>query len=341
MLLRGKLPDVDLAALEERLADPALGDRLRGELLFALAHVLDARGDYFRAAGCLREANSLRLRQAAEPYVPAEHQHFVNRLVQVFDRDFFTRTAGWGLDTRQPVFVFGLPRSGTTLIEQILASHPQVYGRGELQLARRSFEALPATLACEGPPMDCVARLDRATTARLAEQHLTRLVEKVPGTFSRIVDKMPENHLFLGLLVVMFPRATFIHCRRDLRDIAVSCWMTDFNQVTWANDCEHIAARFQQYRRMIEHWRQVFPLPVHDVDYEETVADLETVARRLIAACGLEWDPACVEFYRTQRPIRTASVQQVRQPVSKKSVDRWRNYEGELGELFEQLPSGG
>ncbi len=100
----------------------------------------------------------------------------------------------------------------------------------------------------------------------------------------------------------------FIHSRRDLRDVAVSCWITNFRSIRWANDPEHIATRFQQYRRIMDHWKEVLPVPIHEVDYEETVSDLEGVARRLIAACGLEWEPACLEFHRTERPVRTASV---------------------------------
>ena len=107
----------------------------------------------------------------------------------------------------------------------------------------------------------------------------------------------------------------FVHSRRDLRDVAVSCWMTDFRSIRWANDPEHIASRFQQYRRLMDHWKEVLPAPIHEVNYEETVADLEAVARRLVAACGLDWEPACLEFHRTDRPVRTASVMQVRQPV--------------------------
>ncbi len=108
---------------------------------------------------------------------------------------------------------------------------------------------------------------------------------------------MPDNYLYLGLLAALFPRAKFIHCRRDLRDMAVSCWMTNFRQIRWACDPEHIASRFRAYQRLMEHWRQVLPVPVLEVDYEETVADLEGVARRLVAWCGLEWEPACLAFH--------------------------------------------
>ena len=152
---------------------------------------------------------------------------------------------------------------------------------------------------------------------------------------------MPDNYMYLGLLALMFPNATFIHCRRDLRDIAVSCWMTNFRSIRWANSLEHIATRFQQYRA--DHG----PLaggaagadrPRSTTKRRSTIS--RAVARRLIAACGLEWEPACLEFHRTERPVRTASVTQVRQPVYKKSVARWKNYESDLGALFASLPVG-
>ena len=138
---------------------------------------------------------------------------------------------------------------------------------------------------------------------------------------------------------MLFPKAKFIHCRRDLRDIAVSCWMTNFRHIRWANDPEHIATRFHEYRRLMEHWRQVLPVPVLEVDYEETVADLEGVARRLVAWCGLEWEPACLAFHEGKRPVRTASVIQVRQPIYTRSVARWKHYEKALGALFARLGS--
>jgi hypothetical protein len=139
------------------------------------------------------------------------------------------------------------------------------------------------------------------------------------------------------MLAVLFPRAKFIHCRRDLRDVAVSCWMTNFRSIRWANDPEQIAGRFREYQRITEHWRAVLPVPVLEVPYEETVADLEGVARRLVAWCGLEWEPACLAFHESKRPVRTASVTQVRQPVYTRSVARWKNYEPALGSLFAEL----
>jgi hypothetical protein len=179
--------------------------------------------------------------------------------------------------------------------------------------------------------------LEGPMVRRLADIHLDRLAVIAGDGPERIVDKMPENYLYLGLLAVLFPQAVFIHCRRDLRDVAVSCWMTDFTSIRWANDPAHIASRFQQYRRVMDHWSRVLPVPIHHVDYEKNVADLESVARRLIDACGLEWEPACLDFHQTQRPVRTASVTQVREPVYTRSVARWRNYEAALGTLFSAL----
>jgi hypothetical protein len=181
-----------------------------------------------------------------------------------------------------------------------------------------------------------LSRLDRQTAGRLAARHLERL-RGFSTTALRIVDKTPDNYLSLGLLASLFPRAKFIHCRRDLRDVAVSCWMSHFEQVRWASDQQHIASRFQQYQRIMEHWQKVLPVPLLEVDYAETVADLEGVARKLVDWCGLAWEPACLEFHKAKRPVRTASVVQVRQPVFRTSVGRWKHYEEALASLYAGL----
>jgi tetratricopeptide (TPR) repeat protein len=339
-LLRGKLPSVDLAALETRLAEPGLGPEPRGRLSFALAHVLDARGEYARAARCLAEANALTLesRRGRNDFVPAEHERFVDNVLRVFGPHFFARTAGLGSPSRRPVFIFGLPRSGTSLVEQVLASHSHVHGAGELRQGRQSFEAIPVVVGRNLHPMECIGLLDAASIRRLSDQHLDWLRARAGGEARRVTDKMPDNYMYVGLLATLFPHAAFIHCRRDLRDVAVSCWMTDFRSMPWPSSLEHIAARFQQYRRLMDHWNAVLPVPVHEANYEEMVHDLEGVARRLLAACGLEWEPGCLQFHATRRPVRTASLIQVRQPLSTASVGRWRNYETELAGLFAALP---
>jgi len=338
-LLGGKLPENDLAAQRRLLEEVNLTDAQRLLLHFGVAHVLDARGNYPEAAAYLDRGNALQLserRKRGQDYSPKEHELLVTRMIAVCTPEFFERVRGFGLESELPVFVMGLPRSGTTLIEQILASHSQVFGAGEIKLVGDTMAALSGrgVDSTEG-----LRRLDRETARRLASRHLERLRGLNPPAF-RIVDKMPENYLFLGLLASLFPRARFIHCRRDLRDVAVSCWVTHFREVRWANDQQHIASRFHEYQRLMEHWREVLPVPLLEVDYEETVADLEGVARNLVAWCGLEWEPKCLEFHQVKRPVKTASAVQVRQPIFSKSVGRWKHYEQSLATLLSAIPGG-
>jgi tetratricopeptide (TPR) repeat protein len=340
--LRGKLPEQDLEAAR-RLLDQSLSQRKKAALHYGLAHVLDARGSYAEAGEHLRQANEMRvqlLAQQGKGYHPAAHEGFIAQLMAGFDADFFKRVQGWGQSTEVPVFIVGLPRSGTTLTEQILASHPQVRGAGELRFARETFDSLQATCAPAAPAENdtCAAgRYTREAVASAAGHYLERLRKLAPQA-QRIVDKMPDNYLYLGLLATLFPRARFIHTRRDVRDTALSCLMTDFKQIYWACDLGHIASRIRAYERVMDHWRTVLPVSILEVDYEATVDDLEGVARRLVAWCSLDWDPACLEFHKTRRPIRTASVTQVRRPIYKTSVQRWKNYRGPLAALLALLP---
>jgi tetratricopeptide (TPR) repeat protein len=336
-LLRGNLPEADLAAMRKLLTDAHLKDGQRGCLHFGLAQALDARGEHAIAAEHLGNANAIvaaEWSRRGQGYDPAEHAAFVDRLIATFTPAFFERVRGLGYRAERPVFIVGLPRSGTTLTEQILACHSGVFGAGELPLGREDFEALAG--AAGEDPFAALGTLDEKAVRRLAGRHLQEL-DKLSAATLRVVDKMPDNYLYLGLLAVLFPKAKFVHCRRDLRDNAVSCWMTNFRNIRWANEPNHIATRFEEYRRIMDHWRRVLPVRVLEVDYEETVADLEGVARRLVAWCGLGWEPACLAFHEGKWPVRTASVSQVRQPIYKRSVARWRHYEKALGSLFVRL----
>ena len=335
-LLGGKLPENDLAAERRLLQETDLTDEQRLLLHFGLAKVLDARGEYRDAAEHLDRGNALQLsewRKHGREYDPKVYELLVNRMIGVSTPDFFERVRGFGLESELPVFVVGLPRSGTTLVEQILAGHSRVFAAGEIKLVNDTVAALGGQSADR---IEGLRQLNRQTADRLASQHLEKLRAFSPAAL-RIVDKMPDNYLYLGLLASLFPRAKLIHCRCDLRDVAVSCWMTHFLEVRWANDQRHIALRFYQYERIMEHWRKVLPAPLLEVDYEETVADLEGVARKLVAWCGLAWEPSCVEFHRAKRPVRTASAVQVREPVFSTSVGRWKHYEQDMTSLFTRL----
>jgi tetratricopeptide (TPR) repeat protein len=346
-LLGRRLPEKDLIALKQSLVNPTgNAEKKAADLHYALAHVLDGRECYREAAEHLRMGNALYKQEREKKgvkYDVAAHAQFVSRMIDACSAEFFQRVRGMGMETQRPVFIIGLPRSGTTLTEQILAGHSQVFGAGELpfgeddflSLAGESQKAVPRSIRTD-ISFQNLSRLDRQTIQRVARQHLLRL-DKIDSAAARIVDKMPENYLYLGLLAALFPQAKFIHCRRDLRDAAISCWMTRFVFLSWTNDLEHITTRFEQYRRLMQHWRKVLEGRWLDCDYEQTVADLPGMARRLVAWCGLEWEPACVDFHLVKRQVRTAAFAQVRQPISSRSVGRWKHYQELLAPVLARL----
>ena len=215
-------------------------------------------------------------RRGHREYNPASHQELVDHLINEFNPSFFLRTAGLGHETKTPVFIFGLPRSGTTLLEQILASHSRVHGAGELRLARQSFEAISTATGRNDSPIECVKYLDAGSIMQYRRASTPSGSPRWPASkATRIIDKMPDNYCIWDCWPSCSRRATLIHCRRNLRDVALSCWLTDFRGMTWTNDKAAIASRVFQYQRLMDHWRAVLPVTIHDIDYEETVNDLE------------------------------------------------------------------
>ncbi|HET6248508.1 MAG TPA: sulfotransferase [Tepidisphaeraceae bacterium] len=351
-LLKGRLPEADRMAVAARSDDARLSVADRASLLFGLGQVLDGRGEYASAAQSAAKANALVMeqsRQRGTTWNSAEHRLHVSRLIEGFTPELFARLADEaGLRRaadegrwRLPVFVFGLPRSGTTLIEQVLASHSRVHGAGELRLSRELFESLPFFSNDTQDLKDSLAALDGEMLEKWRRHHLSKLTAIVerdrPGFVAdRVVDKMPDSYLYLGLVALTFPGATLIQVRREPRDVAVSCWMMDFADIGWANDFEHIGERFTQYRRLMDHWHAVLPVRIHEVSYERLVEDFENESRRLVNLCGLDWEPACMDFHRTVRAVSTST--EIRQPLYRTSAGRWKNYEGILDELFQRLP---
>jgi tetratricopeptide (TPR) repeat protein len=340
-LKQERLPDADLEAMCDLLTEREQSPGTAAALHFGLARVLDARGEFPLAAENFILGNALRCKAMSlrgEVYRPELQQGFVDSVIAAHTPGFFDRVRGFGLESRRPVFIFGLPRSGTTLVEQILASHARVCGGGELKLVRDALRALPRVMGRDEDPLACLPDLDPPSTRTLAQGYLDGL-DALDTQADRVTDKMPENFQSLGLIAALFPNATLIHCRRDLRDVALSCWTTNFRNLGWTFDRDAIAHYFGQYTRLMEHWRRVLPAAWLDVDYEALVADLEGESRRIVAWCGLDWDPNCLAFHETRRPVRTASSGQVRRPLYSHSIGRWRNYAAELGRWFERFSS--
>jgi tetratricopeptide (TPR) repeat protein len=335
-----QLSDDELGRIRSLVARQDLLPDDRGRLHFALARLLDKAGDHDAAFGHYREGNELRkeyVRCRGAAFDPAAQARAVDRLIETFTPAYFERVRAFGADSELPVFIVGMMRSGTSLAEQILASHPAVFGAGEL----RDIDLLVSTLAqrlhaAEDYP-ECVARLDAAATRALADDHLARL-RQLGGSATRVVDKAPFNFLHLGVIATLFPRARIIHCRRDPVDTCLSCFFQNFGEpLGFTLDLRHLGLYYREYERLMAHWNRVLPVPMFELRYEELTADQEAVSRRLVAFCSLEWDDRCLRFHETRRPVRTASTLQVRRPMYRSAIGRWKRYEANIQPLLEAL----
>jgi tetratricopeptide (TPR) repeat protein len=330
--------EASLAQLRALLARRECPETTRVDANFALAMLLDNAGEYDQAFGFFAEANAIsrRLLSADTRYDHDDMRLRVDTLIATCTPELYAAVEGQGNPSELPVFIVGMPRSGTSLVEQIAASHSCVFGAGELGLIANIGDALQA----HGRDR-ATEELDPNLAGRLADEYVAHL-RQLGGGAARVTDKMPDNILSLGLIGVLFPSARIIFCRRDLRDVCVSCFFQKFDQpIAYATDLVECALRGLEIERLADHWRRVLPQPMLTIDYERLVFDLEGESRRLIEFLGLEWEPACLEFHKTERPVRTASGWQVRQPLFTHSVGRWRNYRKHLGPLLEALASAG
>jgi tetratricopeptide (TPR) repeat protein len=343
-----KRPEIyrSLAATGQRVFDEAQLQRLQAVLNgqersvsdrisagFALGMLLDNAGRYDEAFPCFAAANTLYRQQRGETgerFGIDALRRQVDDLIQLATPEFFTVTQSWGSASQLPVFVVGMPRSGTSLVEQIAASHSRVVGAGELNALGEIWDSLSAHN--RGLPLK---KWDAAYAGQLAHRHLAFLQGLGNGAL-RVIDKMPDNIFFLWIIAALFPAARIIWCRRDLHDTCLSCYFHHFTEGhIYAYDLADCAARAVEVERLAHHWLRALPLKVHVIDYEKLVAGLEAESRRLIEFMGLGWEPACLDFYRTERPVLTASAWQIRQPLYAHSVGRWRHYERHLGVLLE------
>jgi tetratricopeptide (TPR) repeat protein len=324
-------------------ADEKSGVRNRRRLNFALYALDRHREDYDAAFRHLAEGNRLRreeLISRERGYGRDSRERYFSRIIETFNPGFFARTRGMGSESDQPIFILGMPRSGTTLCEQILASHSKVFGAGELEGIRDIARLLPRALARQGEiPGGFPFGMDRLTpelVRRFADRYLAQAAQLT--NLPRITDKMPSNYVHVGLIHLLFPNAKIVHCVRDPLDNCLSCFEQNFSHPTsWSWDLEDIGHYYGQYRRLMAHWKAVLPVPMLEFSYEATVADVETGARRLLDFCGLKWEPACLDFHQTERPVLTASKGQVRRPIYTSSMGKWRVFERQLEPLRQAI----
>jgi tetratricopeptide (TPR) repeat protein len=321
--------DTDWLAQAQRIVEQDLTPRQETSIRFALGKYFDDVKDFEQAW-----ANYHRAKELVKSYSPKYDAHGLIQVtdlnIQVYDRNFLSRTLLNANVSARPVFVVGMPRSGTTLAEQILASHPAVFGAGELpfwnKAGRESLVSARDGLLNEFAP------------AKLAGEYLA-LLENLSADALHVVDKMPANFRHLGLMHAALPQARIIHMQRNPVDTCLSIYFQNFNLGHfYANDLEYLAHYYGEYRRVMNHWRSILPAgTILELPYEDLVTDQETWSRKMIEFVGLEWDPRCLDFHQTDRTVITASRWQVKQKISKSSVARWRNYEKFVGPLLHLL----
>lgn len=262
---------------------------------------------------------------------------FVDSLSETFNTAYFENTHDWGSASDTPVFVLGMPRSGTSLVEQILASHSRVHGSGEREDMMQLADQLPEELNDVRAFPSCMTSMTADVTAKIAAVYLRKLSWANPKA-SRIVDKMPGNFNHIGLITTLFPKARIIHCVRDPRDPCLSIYFGDFaGSHHYSYDLNKLGRYHREYARMMTHWHGVLPGRILNIYYEDMVEDHETLSRTMIEFCGLNWEPAYLEFHKTRRNVRTRSNAQVRQPIYRSSLGRWKSYEEQLQPLFHGL----
>jgi hypothetical protein len=326
------LTEADAARIHALLDTKDQSPLARQQLCNTLYRFYERNGEADRAFDYLCQGNAIMDELMA--YDIESRERWVDEMIRVFDAGFFADLAASvePVGSSVPVFVFGMPRSGTTLVEQVLASHAQVHGAGELNTLAQLVERL----APDGDPQR-LADAGGAALERLAREYVDHVSALAPKA-GRVVDKTPANNRYAGLIAALMPQATLIECRRDPVDNCLSCFSTDFaTGHAYSRNLEKLGRFYRGYDRLMRHWHELFPGRILTMPYEEVVRDLEGSARTLVAHCRLDWDPACLEFHASRRPVHTASASQVRQPLYASSVGRAQAIRHRLGPLLQAL----
>ena len=330
-----RFDDRDIHIMNALLDKDGLPTESYVQLWNALGLEHENRGDYERAFEFVKRGNALR--RQSERYDPVATEDLTDRLMDVFDTEFLSKFDNTGHPDGSPIFVVGLPRSGSTLIEQILASHSQVEGTHELSdLGRLAQGILKDFDVLERFP-DVLRKIDSDAFANLGARYISR-TRKYRGGRARFVDKNPNNFVYVGLLKLILPNAKIIDARRHPLDSCFGSYKQLFARgQPFSYDLVELGEYYLQYVRLMDHWHDMLPGFVLEVHYERVVANLECEVRRILDHCELPWEEDCLKFYQTDRAVKTASSEQVRQPIYSSSVNQWRNYEPYLDDLIEVL----
>jgi len=319
--------------LEQQLSRSDLSDDDRCFLGFAAGKIFNDIKDYDKAFSFYEMGNRFKNSQ----FEIDQFRREIDRLISFFSTERIQQLSSLGVSSKVPVFIVGMPRTGTTLVEQILSSHPEVHGAGELP----DISSIAGTMKQYAIPKtdfpECVANLPENAFAGFADAYLRRL-RTFDHSAVRIIDKMPANFLHLGLIAILFPEAKVIHCQRHPLDTCLSCYFQRFRRGhDYSFNLTHLGLYYREYQRLMQHWKAVLPVAPYELHYSELVADQEAVSKKLIDFIGISWDDRCLNFHDNSRPVTTASNWQVRRPMNRAGLDRWKNYDQHLGALREAL----
>jgi len=326
--------DDDVKAMEKQYAAPSSRPKQRMHLGFALAKAHEDLGHYEKSFQYLLEANTTKRRSFEFDIEDAERRF--RRLTELFEPSLYARLEGSGAPDTTPLFIVGMPRSGTTLVEQILSSHPEVRGAGDLpwlkEIIEDEFGAIDDDAFYKG-----VRLADNETFSGIGQRYVQKLHERSDGA-PFVTDKMPFNFQFVGMINLILPNAKIVHCRRDPLDTCLSIFKNYFSEGNlFAYDLAELGRFYGLYRRVMAHWETVLPGRVFDIGYEDLVSDQEPSSRALLDHCGLDWNDACLAFHKTDRTVVTNSSAQVRKPIYRDSVRSWTRYEAQLAPLIKAL----
>ena len=258
---------------------------------------------------------------------PKVHEADIGELINSFSTGFFAEHAEWGDPSDLPVFVVGMPRSGTTLVEHIIAGHPDAFGSGERTDISRIAEELPRVLKSQSGYPGCMPEIDRYAVQMGAARYLEKMHAMAPDA-RKVIDRTPLNFLHLGLIATLFPNARIIHCTRDPLDVCTAIYLCPYlESMSFAHDLTNIGLYYRQYERLMAHWKQTLGLSMLDVRYEDLVADPEPSARQIVEFLGLGWEPRCLKTHKTERVVRSVSSVEVRRQIYTGAVGRWKRYE--------------
>ncbi|MCP4411189.1 MAG: sulfotransferase [Gammaproteobacteria bacterium] len=322
--------------MEKLLENNSVTDKQRMQLCFGLGKAFEEIKQYDRAFNFLSQGN--KIKRNSYRYDVLEDKAIFTRIMDVFDRRFFDEHSDYGNSKDSPIFIVGMPRSGTTLVEQILSSHQKVYGAGELDDLKHVLMTTTPKLTQDIFP-EGVMKLDRDDITRIADKYIRKLNQYNIDGKDYVSNKMTTNFIYIGMIRILFPNSKVIHCKRDPRDTCLSCFKNNFEgYLPFTYDLTELGQYFCIYQRLMSHWHTVLPGYIFDIQYEDLITDQETETRKMIDYCGLCWDEKCLSFHKSDRIVKTSSFSQVRRPINRNSIHIWEQYKKQLEPLLSALP---